>query len=219
MKNLGFLGYPEYAVCPKGQVMNLRTGYILKPTINDKGYPRVTLCVNYNRKDYMVHRLIMMTYRWFDGCETTEINHINGDKTNYQLENLEWSNRVDNNIHAYRTGLNPNRILEEDRITEICELLQDGWRNVDIVKTLDVSRHTVEGIRQRKLYTYISKDYKWTSQRHNRKSPETIMWICELLQEGKKPREIEEITGVCRHYVGHIKTRTINKKISQNYTW
>lgn len=88
--------FPGYEVSNLGNVRNRKTGRILKPRLNKKdGYGRVAL----NGKDRYVHRLVAGTF--MDGDhDGFEVNHIDGNKWNNNLANLEWCNRKDNLGHA-----------------------------------------------------------------------------------------------------------------------
>jgi hypothetical protein len=68
-----------------------------------KGYAMVHLRGDVN-KSINVHRLVAKAF--IPNPENKkEVNHINGDKSDNRVENLEWSTRSENIIHAYKTGL------------------------------------------------------------------------------------------------------------------
>lgn len=92
-----------YKVSNLGNVKSLNYGkkHILKPAKNNKGYLLVTLCKNGKPKKYLVHRLVALTFLPNPLC-LKEINHINEDKTDNRLENLEWCDRKYNNTYGNR---------------------------------------------------------------------------------------------------------------------
>lgn len=89
-------------------------------------YLRVPLTdKNHIKKYYLVHRLVAMTFIPNEK-DLPQVNHIDGNKLNNNVENLEWCTREDNIKHAYKIGLNPSRkkIIEyvdslEDRIDKL----------------------------------------------------------------------------------------------------
>lgn len=68
------------------------------------GYPAVELSKENKKKPYSVHRLLAIHFIP-NPLNKPEVNHINGIKTDYRLENLEWCTRRENMHHADRTGL------------------------------------------------------------------------------------------------------------------
>lgn len=67
-------------------------------------YARVRLYKGGKPKDYKVHRLVADAFIPNpDG--KPQINHIDGDKGNNKVENLEWCTQAENNKHAFDTGL------------------------------------------------------------------------------------------------------------------
>lgn len=102
--------FPNYAVSDLGRVKRLTTrtsgkaGAILSPVVNI-GYPFVAL---YDRKKgtktFSIHRLVAAAFLpKIDG--KNEVNHIDGDRGNPRLSNLEYVSRSENQIHAFKTGL------------------------------------------------------------------------------------------------------------------
>jgi hypothetical protein len=69
-----------------------------------KGYNIVNLAKSNSIKTYRVHRLVAETFIDRDDF-TLEVNHINGQKNDNRLINLEWCSRSYNQKHAYDNGL------------------------------------------------------------------------------------------------------------------
>lgn len=74
-------------------------GYFCSRVVDDNGQIRIM----------RVHRLVMLAHgELIEDWKTRLINHLDGDKENIHISNLEWSNYQDNNQHAYFEGLNRN---------------------------------------------------------------------------------------------------------------
>lgn len=84
----------------------VRKGKVLKQTLNTYGYPVVSIHVpGKMQKVVPVHKLIATTFIKNPNNEP-QINHIDGNKKNNCVENLEWCSVKENLRHAYRIGLN-----------------------------------------------------------------------------------------------------------------
>lgn len=93
-----------YEISSDGQVMRCLTKKILKPGVATIGYLVVSLWKNNKGKTHYIHRLI--AEHFIDNpMNLATVNHIDGNKLNNEISNLEWSSYSENNKHAYDTGL------------------------------------------------------------------------------------------------------------------
>lgn len=80
---------------------------ILQQSNNQWGYNIVTLTKDSKRKPHKVHRLVAQAF--IPNPENKEqVNHIDGNKTNNNVNNLEWNTRQENISHAYINKLSPS---------------------------------------------------------------------------------------------------------------
>ena len=77
---------------------------VLKPQINTKGYYVVKLYKNGKQYTKTIHRLLMIAF-YPENVKDT-VNHIDGNKKNNNIDNLEWCTYSENMLHALDTGLN-----------------------------------------------------------------------------------------------------------------
>lgn len=105
-------GYPRYAACDDGYIVNVETGNVLKPHIHPRtGYANVWLHRDGEKqRTFTVHSLIARAFchKEHDG---QEVNHIDGNKLNNRADNLEWVDHSENLRHAYESGLMPNNTV------------------------------------------------------------------------------------------------------------
>ena len=71
---------------------------------------RVGLWKNGKCKDWLVARLVAITFLGEPKGDNNTVNHINGNRLDNRVENLEWLSIADNIRHAFRTGLHPQNI-------------------------------------------------------------------------------------------------------------
>ena len=88
----------------RGYKERLKKERILKQGKASSGYENVVLCKEEKKQTFTVHRLVAETF--IPNPENKkEVNHIDGDKTNNRVENLEWNTRSENALHAYKINL------------------------------------------------------------------------------------------------------------------
>ena len=99
--------FPSYEVSNCGRVRNKRTKKEKAYRTDNDGYKKVTLMSFKNGKSYhlkTVHRLVAESF--INGPNPTlQINHINGQKDDNRVENLEWVTPSQNMLHAYKSNL------------------------------------------------------------------------------------------------------------------
>lgn len=102
------LGYEGiYSIHISGRVFSHRAGRFLKNMTDAYGYHYVSLQIGGRRKNEKIHRLILKYFGPSMPEDKICVNHIDGDKKNNDLSNLEWCNHTENMIHSHRVLGNP----------------------------------------------------------------------------------------------------------------
>ena len=92
-----------YQISDFGNVKSLISNRLLKPSQDKFGYVRFNALKNKKSKTLRIHRLVMEVFNPINSF--MQVNHIDGNKSNNKLDNLEWCTDSDNKKHAYKTGL------------------------------------------------------------------------------------------------------------------
>lgn len=95
--------YPQYEVSNEGDIRNIKSGKILKLK-EHSGYKRVQLYHNGISKQFLVHRLVALAFIPTSN-ETLQINHIDMNRSNNFVDNLEWVTNYHNQILRYGKNL------------------------------------------------------------------------------------------------------------------
>lgn len=109
--------FPVYSASNYGRIRNDGTGRIMHVYPGTRGYLALTLRRDNKQTTQMVHRLVAEAF--LGGPHPgLDVNHIDGNKTNNYIENLEWCTREENVRHAVRTGLRKGPRRRAVRILE-----------------------------------------------------------------------------------------------------
>lgn len=99
------LGFEKsYEISSLGNLRNIRNGKLLKGQGVRSGYIVNILCEKQRKKTVRRHRLVAEAFIP-NPEKKPEVNHINGDKLDNRVENLEWATHRENTDHAWLTGL------------------------------------------------------------------------------------------------------------------
>ena len=123
--NMYELFFKYYDITKEGVVINLKTNRKYKGTIANNGYLHWQTTKNNKHYDWSIHRLIAIKYIP-NPNNYPIINHIDGNKLNNLVSNLEWCTSSENKIHAFSLGLmtqkgsyNVMSKLDEEKVEEI----------------------------------------------------------------------------------------------------
>lgn len=97
--------FDSYQVSNRGRVKNKKRKNILKPKISPDGYLRVGLSKDGHQKFYYIHRLVAQTFIP-NPDNKPQVNHINRNKQDNHLWNLEWCTARENQVHRFKYNSN-----------------------------------------------------------------------------------------------------------------
>lgn len=155
-----------YVIYEDGRVWSDFKKGFLRLTIHCKGYHQAVLQVNGKPKRTGVHRLVMLAFNPIDNADEYQVNHIDGDKSNNHLSNLEWTTCKENIHHAMEHGLrgdfkgenNGQSVLTEADVRQIVELIKQKVSYSTIAKQFGVSKGTIAHIKTGRNWGWLTKD-------------------------------------------------------------
>ncbi len=142
-----------YSVSVNGEIYSHISNKKLKAVKYARNYLGVNLYKNKKHKSQMVHRLVAKAFI-SNPKNKPEVNHIDGDPSNNNVENLEWVTPSENVIHSYKTGLaygmcgenhGRSKLTLED-VEEIRRLKKEGYSVREIMKIFNISKSHTEKI-------------------------------------------------------------------------
>lgn len=151
--------------CKKNNSYSIRKGRFCIPTNNNsKRYWRVGVQINNKQKHLTIHRLVAEAFIP-NPNNLPQINHIDGNKNNNNVSNLEWCDNTYNQRHAYQNGLKD--------ITKMSEHSSFRKLTIEQVKFIKEEYNKIDtSVRGNKM-----KFAKEMQNKFNLKSVSTILWI------------------------------------------
>ena len=133
--------YKGFRVDDQGNVYGKR-GNILKGCIDRCGYREVCLSLKGKQKSVLVHRLILKSFKPCENMDKLDVNHINGNKLDNRLINLEWCTRSENINHSYKNRLQDNatnqygnfKVISQEEVELMKILRLEGKTQKEIAK-------------------------------------------------------------------------------------
>jgi hypothetical protein len=126
--------FPNIAVCENTCIVNTKTKHIFNPSLNANGYPYIVVGnFKVKQKSYLVHVLIATYFvNNPDPLRKIQVNHIDNDRSNYQILNLEWVTRSENALHSFRT--NVDRQIYSRKIKQFDEKTNEFIKEFSSIK-------------------------------------------------------------------------------------
>lgn len=157
-----------YFISSYGRVFSISHNRFLSKEITNSGYERVNLITieNANKcKHYSVHRLVLEAFNPVENMNNLFVNHIDGNKLNNTIYNLEWVSADQNMDHAIRNKLVNWKFgdecswssitnIEADKIGEMLSMQIYSYEYIaDFVNcNKSIVRNIVNGISWRNIY-------------------------------------------------------------------
>lgn len=156
----------NYYILESGEIYSEITNKVLSVQLDKDGYEKVRLIsTDGKRHRYSVHRLMLENFKPCDNMQELQVNHIDGNKRNNNLSNLEWVTPSENIKHAHKIGLknqkgeaNNASKLTNEQVIEIIERLQNKQSMYSIGKLYGVSLCTIKLIRDKKTWKHLTSN-------------------------------------------------------------
>ncbi len=139
------------------------TGKILKQKISNSGYLTIPLRKEKKQKNYLVHRLLCIQF--LENPENKKcVNHKDSNRTNNNLENLEWCTHSENNSHAHKFGgqkiyvgeKHSQNVLTEKKVLSIREKYNTTKISMNkLAEENNCSKSAIQAILERKTWKHI----------------------------------------------------------------
>lgn len=157
----------NYYVQDDGKIFSERTNKILSVQLDKDGYEKVQMMsTDGKRHRYSVHRLVLENFNPIENMNEFQVNHIDGNKRNNNLSNLEWATCSENLIHAHKIGLKNQSVehnnaskLTEEQVKEIINmLLEHKYTYGQIAEKFGVSDEAIGGIKRKERWKYLTEN-------------------------------------------------------------
>ncbi len=143
----------DYQVSNFGNIKHIKKKLPRVLAIGTWGYPQVSLYIKGKMKTYKIHKLVAK-YFIPNPNNYRDVNHIDGNKLNNKISNLEWCTHKDNAIHASKIGINHHKILNSE-LGNIRSSYLNGESQTSIAKRYNVDQSSISLIVTNKRRNYV----------------------------------------------------------------
>lgn len=164
---------------PDARISGMKPGRVLFQACDERGYKQVYLYVSQKQKTFKVARLVMTAFVGEREPGMT-IDHLNGDKADNTLTNLEYVTRKENTLRSYRTGLRNRQLhrlrngdwnwakkLSLEKAREIRARVAAGERRAEVASDYGIHVMTVGEIVRGEIWQELTAEQKAMQQRGN----------------------------------------------------
>lgn len=188
-----------YEVSNWGRVRNKLTGYIMRGKFDKDGYIVLHFpSVMYHKRIYCrIHRIVASEFYHCVNTNDLTVNHIDGNKANNNVKNIEWCTNTENQRHAWNMGLkvglksynSPRSSLTKKQIETLCDIIVKNDKSVpkvmneikNITYLKDIPEHIVHNVISKSTHTSISDKYFSRDDFRHRFRESEIDELCKLI--------------------------------------
>lgn len=162
-----------YEVSNYGRVRNKKTGKFITPLYNHKGYLYVNLSYSHTgRVKWYIHRLV--AFHFIPNPENKpQVNHIDGNKLNNYVENLEWCTDKENQDHAvlhnlkYKGEKHRDARFTEKSVKLLPELVRIGFSTSQLHALTGVAHSSITKILNHKIWRKLNLNFIEVRKAHS----------------------------------------------------
>lgn len=162
-----------YQVSNLGNIRNKKTGLLLKPSYNKKGYQYVYLVYSHTgRVKWYIHRLVAFHFIP-NPLRKPQVNHINGNNSDNRVENLEWVTNEENQKHAvlnnlhYQGEQHKDSKFTESSVRLLPELINIGFTISQLNRLTGVAMINIEKIIKGKTWRALHLQFSKVRKAHS----------------------------------------------------
>lgn len=183
--------YPNYGVTESGLVYRLDKKVKLTPNL--RGVPEywyVRTSHGNKAQNVRLHRLIAQAWLLNDEPEIKNtVNHLDGNKLNNHISNLEWTTLAKNNQHGRTLGGNfgdglYNASFTDELVHTLCERLILGENPTELAEEFNTSKDAISKLKSGSTYFHIRKLYDVPHKFKQDFSSKTVEFVCESINKG-----------------------------------
>lgn len=211
------INFSRYEITKSGLIYDLHRCKNMYPYVAKRGYYNIRLQDDNNVSRLMLmHRLLALMFIP-NPDNKPFVNHIDGNKLNNDLSNLEWVTMLGNHVHGREHNLLKPSHITPDQALFICEQLDDGASVQELVDCYGFSYDAVRSIFRRESYKDISKDFCfYVEHRDSPLTDDQVIQICNMINDGISTREIGEYFNISLDRIRRIRNGRNYSHISRS---
>ena len=160
----------KYMICPTGRIWNLEKQAWQTQSMNPNGYMKVQLNLN-GTHQFLIHQLIALHFLP-NPYKHPQVNHLDGDKTNNTVSNLQWCNGSENIQHALELGLRKGFLSKQEKAVLIQRVLK-GELIKNLAKEIGRGQESLSGM-LRKHTDSLGLRQEWNLEMQRRRKDVAI---------------------------------------------
>jgi DNA-directed RNA polymerase sigma subunit (sigma70/sigma32) len=127
----------------------------LRPRRIGAGYLAVSSKEQGVKRTLYLHRLVAEAFL-SRPSDANEVNHLDGNKTNNYVQNLEWTTHSQNLQHAAKHGLHGRAVLTPAKVRAARQMLSEGKSLAAVAQAFGVTSSAINHIKQGRSWQWLT---------------------------------------------------------------